>query len=98
LDGEDIQSIPEVLAEGASRHSRWQVAVRGRQYAHIHRNRLVAADPFKFPLLQHAQERDLRLSREVADLVQEDGATMGRFKATQPPLQRPGEGAFLVPE
>ena len=93
-----MQSIPEVLAEGAGRHRRRQVAVRRGQHAHIHRNRLAAADAFKFPLLQHAQERDLRLGREVADLVQEDRAAMGRFKTPQPPLQRPGEGAFLVPE
>ena len=31
-------------------------------------------------------------------LVQENGAAMGRFKPSQPSLQRPGERAFLVPE
>jgi hypothetical protein len=91
-------AIKEVLAEGAGHYSRLQVAVRRGQHAHTHSNRMTAADAFKFPLLQHAQERHLRLNREVADLVQEDGAAMGRFKAPQPPLQRPGEGAFLVPE
>jgi hypothetical protein len=35
---------------------------------------------------------------EFTDLVQEDGAAMGRFKAPQTSLQRPAKGALLVPE
>jgi len=93
-----MQSIPEVLAEGAGRHRRRQVAVGRGQHAHLHRNRLAAADTFKCALLQHAQEGHRRLGREVAELVQDDGPAMGRFKTPQPPLQRPGEGAFLMPE
>src|SRR5712691_10437528 len=54
LDGKDIEAIPEILAEGAGRDRGLQVAVGRGQYAHIHCNRLVAPDAFKFPLLQHA--------------------------------------------
>src|SRR3989442_14979139 len=73
------RKVPAATAAGRSR-------VRRGQHAHIHGNRLVAPDALEFALLQHAQERYLRLGREVADLVQEDGAAMGRFKAPQPPL------------
>src|SRR3989442_209070 len=59
---------------------------------------MTAADPFDFPLLQHAQQRDLRLGGQVADFIEEHGAAVGGFEPSQASLQRAREGALFVSE
>src|SRR5437016_1943736 len=59
---------------------------------------MTAADPFDFPLLQDAQQRDLRCGGQVGDFIEQDGAAVRRLEATETPLQRAREGAFLVTE
>ena len=49
-------------------------------------------------LLQHAQQHDLGLGGQLADLVEEDRAAVGQLEATLAPLQGPGERALLVTE
>ena len=58
----------------------------------------VPPDPLELALLQHAEQRDLGLDGQVADLVEEDGAAVGQLEATEAPLRRPGERALLVAE
>ncbi len=50
------------------------------------------------PLLEDPQECDLRVGRNVADFIQEDGASIRQFKAPRAPLHRSGEGALLMTE
>ena len=70
-DREDVQAVVEVFAEAAvGDHSR-QVAVRGRHQAHVHLDRLRAAQALELLLLQHAEQLGLQLRRDVADLVEE---------------------------
>src|SRR6266576_902788 len=59
---------------------------------------MTAADPFDFPLLQDAQQRDLRLGGQVADLIEENGAAVGSLEPSQASLQRAREGALFVTE
>ena len=47
---------------------------------------------------KHAQEHDLGLGREFADLVEEERAAVGQLEATLASLQRSREGALLVAE
>ena len=54
--------------------------MRGRQQAHVHRTRLVGANGAHGPLLQHAQQFDLQRQRHVADLIQKQGAAIGRLE------------------
>src|SRR5258705_8641837 len=98
LDRKDIQPVKKILAERACSHGGFQIAVRGGQHAYVHGNRLTAADPFDFPLLEYSQERNLSLSRKVADLIQKNRSTISQLKSSQTPLERAGEGAFFVPE
>ena len=56
------------------------------------------ADALELALLQDAQQRDLRLHRQLADLVEEDGPAVGELEAAEAPLRRAGERAFLVAE
>src|SRR4029079_17205339 len=92
------QAEIEISAEGAALYGSLEIAVRGGEDTHIHGNPVTAAHPFDFPLLQHAQERDLRLRGEVANFIQEDGAAVGGFEPPLPPLQRTGEGTLFVAE
>jgi len=51
-----------------------EILIGGDDDAHVHHDGMTAADPFDFPLLQHAQQRDLRLGGQVvADLQKEYG-------------------------
>ena len=64
----------------------------------VDRDRLAAADPLDHPLLQEAQQLDLERQRDVADLVEEQGAAMGELDLALGGLDRAGEGALLVAE
>src|SRR5581483_7246486 len=98
MDGEDVQPVEEVLAEGPGGDASAQVAMRRRDDPYVRADRLVSADAFELPFLQHAQERDLRLRREVADLVQEDRSTFGELESPESLVQRSRERSPFVPE
>ena len=69
LERDDVQAIVEILAKLPGRALRIEVAVRGRDHAHVDRHRLRGADGANFVFLQHAQELHLQRERHVADLV-----------------------------
>jgi hypothetical protein len=47
-------------------------------------------------LLQHAQQFDLHVQRHVANFIQENGAAMGQFKASNSVCHSTREGTFAV--
>jgi hypothetical protein len=55
-----------------------------------------AADAFEFTFLQHPQECNLSVQRQLPDFVGENGSSVRQFKSTQAALHRPGEGALFV--
>ncbi len=56
------------------------------------------ADAEHLPLLEDAEQLDLDRHGQVADLVEEDGAALGRLEEARAGLERPGERALLVAE
>ena len=78
--------MEEVFAELPLANHRFQIAVGGGDDAHVHGNRLRAADALEGLLLEHAQELHLRAGRQVADLVQEERALVGLLEAADAPL------------
>ena len=50
------------------------------------------------PLLEHAQQLDLHVERQVADLVEEDRRVVGELEPADLPRQRAGERALLAAE
>ena len=50
------------------------------------------------PLLQHAQQLDLRHRHHLGDLVEEQRAAIGQLEAAGAPIGGAGERAALVPE
>ena len=57
-----------------------------------------AAEPLDLPFLEHAQQLDLHVERQVADLVEEDRRVVGELEAADLARQRSGEGAALAAE
>ncbi len=73
-DADDVQAVEEVGPEPAFRHERVEVLVGRGDDADVGPERLVRAEPVELPVLEEAQELDLGLGGEVADLVEEDRA------------------------
>ena len=95
---EDDDAVVEILAERALAHQCVEVAVGGRDDAHVDGDRAIAADPLDLALLEHAQQLGLHGGRHVADLVEEERAALGLLELAEVPGARAGEGALLVPE
>src|SRR5271156_1353047 len=67
-------------------------------YSDVDGNWLIAADALDFTLLQHPQQRDLDLRRQVTDFVQKNCPAIRRFKTPEATLGCAGEGALFVTE
>src|ERR1700677_1425219 len=59
---------------------------------------MIASHSLKLAFLQHAQERDLCLHREIADFIKEKCPAVSGFKPSHTSLEGASEGTFLVPE
>src|SRR4029078_3005184 len=59
---------------------------------------LEAADALELALLDRAQELDLHLDRDLADLVEEQRAAVGELEPAGLARRRAGERALLVAE
>src|SRR5207249_1525812 len=97
-DGDDVDTVEEVLAEVAVADRLAEVAVRGCEDADVHLRLHVRSDAPDDAVLQHAQELDLHRRRGLADLVEEDRAAVGLVEQAALLADGPGERAALVPE
>ena len=70
----------------------------GGEDAHVDLDRAVAAHRLEAAFLQHAQQLGLQLERQLADLVEEQGAAVRHLEAARPIAARAGEGALHVAE
>ena len=97
-DRKDAQPVVEVVAERTVSHHSPEVAVRRGDDAHIHFLRLRRPEPFERSLLQHAQQLGLQFERQIANLVEEEGAVMRELEASLPRRHGAGECAARVAE
>ena len=88
----------EVGTEQPIAHALLQVAVGGGDDAHIHPARLVGAQPLDFAVLQGAQQLGLDAQRQLAHLVEEQRAAIGRLEPPRPLAGGTGKGALGVAE
>ena len=88
-DGKDAEAVVEVFAECLVADGLEQVAVGGRQHAHVGLDRGGPADAVELALLEDAQQLGLRLRRQLADLVEEEGAALGQLEAADAPRRWP---------
>src|SRR5580692_12780875 len=96
LDREYVQPVVEVRAKCPVGNGGFQIAVRCRYYPDIDLNGLRSADAFEFTLLQHSQECNLSVQRQLADFIEENGSSVRQFKSTEAALQRPSERPLFV--
>ena len=76
-EGNDVETIEEVLQEPAVLHQPLDVAVGRGDHAHVHLLAALRAQGLELALLQDAQELGLQGRAHGPDLVQEDGAAVG---------------------
>ena len=98
LQGDHVEAVVEILAEEALGDALAQVAVGGGEDAHVDLEGLVAAHALEGALLEEAEQLDLGGQRDLAHLVEEDGAAGGQLEAPLAAGDGAGERALLVAE
>ena len=91
VDGDHVEAIEEVLAEPRLLDLLQQIAVAGGDDPRVDADRLRVAHPLELVLLQDPQQLDLELGGGGIDLVEEDGAGVGRLEAAGAVVDGPGE-------
>src|SRR5205807_10233145 len=82
LEREYVQPVVEVRAKCPVCNGGFQIAISCRYYADIDLSGLRAADAFEFTFLQHPQECNLSVQRQLRDFVEENGSSVRQFKST----------------
>jgi hypothetical protein len=98
LDREDVQPVVEILAQLARAHRVPRVLVGRGDDADVHRLFLASAEPAEAPLLEHAQQLDLRGRLHLGDLVEEQRAAVRELEDARAAIVRAGERPLLVAE
>ena len=93
-----VQAEEQVFAKIAGGNRVLQIGVGGRDHAHVDVLGARRANALDLARLQHAQQLGLLAHRDVADLVEEDGAVVGQLEASDAVGARVGEGALHVAE
>jgi hypothetical protein len=75
-----------------------QIAIGRGDQPYIDSFGLRTPEPLKLPFLQRAQQFRLELDRDIADLIQEQGAAVRQFEPARLGSESAGEGATLVPK
>ena len=97
-DRKHVQPIEEIRSKRPRRDRFGQISVRRGDHPDVHRDGAAPANPLNLTLLQHAQQRNLRVHRDLANLVEKNGARVREFETAAALLHRSSERAFLVPE
>src|SRR5262245_21477471 len=86
IDAQHVETIEQIRAKASVVHTLAQRLIRRRDDAHVHLNRRHAADAHELPLLEHTQQLDLRVRRNLTDLVEEDRPRIRQLEAAKSPL------------
>src|SRR5262249_54624021 len=74
MDPDDVQPVIEVLPKLSFLNALLEIRIGGRKHAYVHGLGTCLADRHHFPLLEEPQQFRLNIERQVADLVEEEGA------------------------
>ena len=97
-DQKDVEPVVEVLTEGARLHRGGEIPMSRRDDPDADADRLRAAHPNELPFLQHPQQLDLKLERQIADLIEEERPALGQLEPPNFPNVRAGEHPAFVTE
>ena len=98
VDAHDVEPVKQILAELFRGDGGFERLVGRGDDAHVHLDRLVAADALERAGLQHAQNFRLRGGRHVADFVEENRALVALLEFADALQGRAGERAAFVAE
>src|ERR1700734_3763789 len=98
LDRKHIQAEIKVAAKIAISHHPCQIAMGSSYEPDIDLMRPAASQTFEFLLLQDTKQFGLQRRRNIADLVQEEGAPIGQLEAAKFLRYCPCERTFFVAE
>src|ERR1019366_2004154 len=95
---DDVQPVEEILTESPVGDGLQEVPVRGRDDAHVHGDGLRSSHARDAALFEDAQEVELQLRADVADLVEEERAAVRGHEPAFAALNGAREGPLLVAE
>jgi hypothetical protein len=98
VQGEDAQAIVEVLSESALPDGAGQIHVGRGEDTDVDLDRAVAAHRLEATLLQDPEQLRLKLDGQLADLVEQERASVGHLEAARAIAVRSREGALDVTE
>ena len=98
FNGEGAKTIVQIFAELSLADQGQQVRVGGGDDAGIHPHHVGAAQALQFFLLQKTQQLGLQAQRHLADLVQEERASLCHLDSSRIRLHGSGESAARVSE
>ena len=98
LQLDHVEAIVKILAEALFLDQLLEMLIGRGNDARIDFDRLRTADALERPLLQKAQQLRLHHRRQIANLVEQDRAALGRFEAAGLVLDGAGERTAHVPE
>src|SRR5262249_39774881 len=98
LDPRHREPIKEVIAEATRLDLLVQIAARGRHHPHVDADPLAAAHPSQLGSLDRAEQLGLQRDVEIADLVDEQRASVGVLKKAFVGGDGAGERSALVAE
>ena len=82
LDRKHAESVEQILPKLAVDDEFFEIAIGRRNDPHVNGPRNVVADSFEFTFLQYTQQFALQFERNLAYLVEEYRAAVGKLKAT----------------
>ena len=80
MEGDDVQTVVQVLTEGPGLDSRPQVTIRRGQDPKVNGDRARTADALQLALLQDPQQLALERVRKLADFVEEHRSSLGELE------------------
>jgi hypothetical protein len=81
-NADDIQAIEQIFPEFSFGNQSFQVLMSGGDQTNIHLNGSGTADRLERPFLQHAQELDLGVERNIADFIEKQRPSVGGLKTS----------------
>ena len=97
-DGDDVDSVKEILAKCARFDRFRQIAIRRRDHAHIDLRLDIRSDLPYHTILQHSQQLDLHRGGRLPNLIQKNRPSLRLLKKATLLADGAGEGAALVPK
>src|SRR5215471_1321124 len=98
MDGHHVEPVIKVFAKLSLLDQVGEIAVGRGDEAHVDLHRRRASEPLELAFLQDAEELDLHLWRDVANLVEEERSFVGELHTTRLARGRASERPLLVTE